>query len=154
MKLTKTTFAISAISIFAVACKSTGFNFGGETTNLTDIKKVCVVPHKVEFRNIALENLYVKAYKEQGFAVNTIKEAKDAKDNNCSHLAEYKVRHSDGSEFSNMSLVFYRFNKYGVKVKTAVADWRNSNIKLDPRNEEQALPIISKVTMMSITGKQ
>lgn len=47
MKLTKTLFAISAISIFAVACKSTGFNFGGETTNLTDIKKVCVVPHKV-----------------------------------------------------------------------------------------------------------
>lgn len=45
MKLTKTLFAISAISIFAVACKSTGFNFGGETTNLTDIKKVCVVPH-------------------------------------------------------------------------------------------------------------
>ena len=55
MKLTKTLFAISDISIFAVACKSTGFNFGGETTNLTDIKKVCVVPHKVEFRNIALE---------------------------------------------------------------------------------------------------
>ena len=51
-----------------------------------------------------------------------------------------------------MSLVFYRFNKYGVKVKTAVADWRNSNIKLDPRNEEQALPIISKVTMGVIIG--